>query len=569
MAPPRPEPVPIQHVSVPSSTASSASSTSSVRSDVDPIFFDTAGKELPDTPATSPDEPPVKRGRGRPKGSYGEKRREQNALDAALSQSSSSLIKALQNAASQHSNRKDGPDTSARSLHKFDAAPEPCGAQKSSMARTAKKSKSIDSPEDEASEYELGRANPASPMLQKQRRLAKSLPAAFKVPQSSDNFESPLPAERGLDVEFIKSTAGDPSTDYEEEDTLVDSDADSASAEDEANINVVDVSVDEANQQGPQTRKPRVRRKKGEKTPDLPITPVVPGACLKASDNTACTVTNTTRAGPLPNIQVRSLKANTGTDGGADQPDTGEDAIWRPHFTFWSDRETAKKVMTTQSTNSAITKIIKNAKTRAGPKVGSVYVFESLDFAPRHVKIGKTVEDPPDRQHKLSKCCVPVTLAEIAQRNRFDHHSIVETIVKTELYHVRKTFKGEGCNINHTEWFEMDMSTALQIVDRWRTWVQSERPFNDKWELTPYWQWKVAKADLHLADIKWDEWVRSNVLDRFYHDRLLPVKARFRRKDVQFWAIGLTCAIGQFLLEFLLVDGRWRCAIMILALLLM
>ena len=88
---------------------------------------------------------------------------------------------------------------------------------------------------------------------------------------------------------------------------------------------------------------------------------------------------------------------------------------------------------TNKSTNPMLKKIDINRKIHSYLKskkmptnLGYIYIFESPKYAPSHVKIGRTENDPNERlQSWRRKCGLPLTKVESKDLNAFDHHGIV------------------------------------------------------------------------------------------------------------------------------------------------
>ncbi|KAH9216917.1 hypothetical protein DL95DRAFT_112136 [Leptodontidium sp. 2 PMI_412] len=212
----------------------------------------------------------------------------------------------------------------------------------------------------------------------------------------------------------------------------------------------------------------------------------------------------------------------------------------RPDFEPFRSKGGARPPKDRRSINFEILNCIKTAskkKNKSAPNanLGSIYVFESPEHAPDHLKVGKSNRDPMKRKGEWEKCGVTLIEVEDTDRNCFDHYDIVELLLQTELQNLRRMYKCSVCGRKHNEWFEADKWTVLEVIDRWRTWIKEEQPFDEDWNLTAYWQWRVERAKVSVTDVRWDDWTHSSIGDRFHHDFLKPYR---ERKDDRFQVVG-------------------------------
>lgn len=199
--------------------------------------------------------------------------------------------------------------------------------------------------------------------------------------------------------------------------------------------------------------------------------------------------------------------------------------------------------------NSSICKCIaSNRKSYKDPKErkksGWIYIFESPEYAPDHVKIGKSDSNPEQRRKDWEKC--GFALQEVqGYRNAFDHYSMVESLVMAELNNSRKKFMCTEHKIYHQEWYNTDKESALKSVHRWRHWITSQRPLDETSNLTPYWRWRVEKLPKFINDVNWDTWTQPGLLDyldyqleQFGKGYYVQIKAHLGRKDFHFCLTG-------------------------------
>ncbi len=89
----------------------------------------------------------------------------------------------------------------------------------------------------------------------------------------------------------------------------------------------------------------------------------------------------------------------------------------------------------------------------------------------------------------------------------------LEKLVHTELEAYRRKEdlckRGKGCNVKtHTEWFEIDVRAVLEVVERWRKWIETgvyvdgklDRAWTDKIE-------RLVYVEGQNWSNTWNEWV--------------------------------------------------------------
>jgi hypothetical protein len=156
---------------------------------------------------------------------------------------------------------------------------------------------------------------------------------------------------------------------------------------------------------------------------------------------------------------------------------------------------------------------------------GFIYIFKSDDY-PGYVKIGKTKRKPADRikewerQHKFT--CIYVV---DPNDKLFKHYGIVEQLVQAELWNERRSFKCKKCGKEHQfmmgdrvgtvhgEWFEVTEAHALEVVEKWRSWIVTHRPYTRRAILKPFWKWKYQEA-LDSDGVDWVKWRSSKPSER-------------------------------------------------------
>ncbi|KAF7957431.1 hypothetical protein EAE96_003016 [Botrytis aclada] len=212
--------------------------------------------------------------------------------------------------------------------------------------------------------------------------------------------------------------------------------------------------------------------------------------------------------------------------------------------------------------NHAIRSLLqKPLKPHCDLTAGYIYAFESPRYAPHHIKIGQSSRAPETRMREWSRCRIPISAISKSasiissespssnDEDAFYHYTLVESILFEEFYNQRKWFECEVCKNNqrgprrHTEWLEIDASTATRAIRRWRTWVEREKPFTSLGRLTAYWQWRVDELPKNSSNLDWDDWTRPGLWE-YWGFRLeqlslhtSKLKTHVTRKDKQFWTM--------------------------------
>ncbi|KAL2075633.1 hypothetical protein VTL71DRAFT_576 [Oculimacula yallundae] len=125
----------------------------------------------------------------------------------------------------------------------------------------------------------------------------------------------------------------------------------------------------------------------------------------------------------------------------------------------------------------------KKKKAKPSATLGCIYVFESPEHAPFHLKVGKSSRDPMKRKSEWESSC-GITLVEVedTDRNFFEYYDIVESLLQTELQNFRRMYKCTACNRQHGEWFQADKRVVLEVINRWRR-VLSDRMDDTHWSI--------------------------------------------------------------------------------------
>ncbi|KAE9370474.1 hypothetical protein N431DRAFT_492558 [Stipitochalara longipes BDJ] len=225
-----------------------------------------------------------------------------------------------------------------------------------------------------------------------------------------------------------------------------------------------------------------------------------------------------------------------------------------PRFRKWKNPKQLREINNNiynciKSHHTSREKSVKNPTKKITP--GWIYVFESPEEAPAHVKIGKTLKEPQKRKVEWELCGLPLLEVEDSYRNAFDHYSVVESLIKAELHNERRKYKCTQQHhapkewVEHEEWYEIDKQRALKSVHRWRHWIIQQVPFDESGTLKPYWHWRVEKLPRFIEDVNWDTWAQPSTLDyldfqfeQFGQGHYTQIKTHLSRKDFHFCLTG-------------------------------
>lgn len=208
------------------------------------------------------------------------------------------------------------------------------------------------------------------------------------------------------------------------------------------------------------------------------------------------------------------------------------------------------------SINETIIEAMKKTKNPKDP--GWTYIFKSPTRAPGHLKVGIS-EHMNRRKKSLQKCFGTLIRVQDSDEDAFDFYAIPETLCLLEFHNRRKRVICD-CKKTHKEWVEVTEDVLLKSVGRWRNWIKIQRPYDNEWKLTPYWEWKVKNLSKTISRVDWDDWTQPERSDYFWYwynefgrGYRVNIGKRFERKDMHFWLVGVT-----LLLCMHLVYG-WAC----------
>lgn len=138
-------------------------------------------------------------------------------------------------------------------------------------------------------------------------------------------------------------------------------------------------------------------------------------------------------------------------------------------------------------------------KQKAEP-IGYVYVLKNPDW-PKHVKIGITRQSVQQRKKQIRKACDFQQLERVVdgEQMKFPNYRLVEKLCHVELRNFQKTFlcncrkPHTGGQLEHHEWFEVSEDTAVETVQRWRTWLRLS-PYDENGNLMSWWRERAGSG---------------------------------------------------------------------------
>ncbi|KZF26947.1 hypothetical protein L228DRAFT_22507 [Xylona heveae TC161] len=128
---------------------------------------------------------------------------------------------------------------------------------------------------------------------------------------------------------------------------------------------------------------------------------------------------------------------------------------------------------------------------------GYIYAFELPDH-PGYIKIGREFE----RGHRIpaqSRSCYGLVKRIPDERVwKTPYVARAEQLIHSELSRCRMRYKCSNCkrerNTFHREWFLINRNEAFQVIDRWRDWLNEERPYGKDGRLTARWNKRLSSC---------------------------------------------------------------------------
>ncbi len=118
-------------------------------------------------------------------------------------------------------------------------------------------------------------------------------------------------------------------------------------------------------------------------------------------------------------------------------------------------------------------------------KDGYIYSYSIADH-PGYMKIGFAGKEPNDRMNRIEKCLSTHEL-DYPDSTNFEvpNYKKLEKLIHAELQPYRRTLKCDKprCSAGHNEWFEIDEAKAIEVIDRWKEWMNCN-PYNSTRKLS-------------------------------------------------------------------------------------
>lgn len=128
---------------------------------------------------------------------------------------------------------------------------------------------------------------------------------------------------------------------------------------------------------------------------------------------------------------------------------------------------------------------------------GYVYVYE-VEGNKGFVKIGYTTRSVEERHqewnfdcNRASKLLYPIPSGTVA---RVRNARRVEALCHAELDHLRMTIYCKNCLKEHLEWFEVSSAQAIEIIQKWSTWMATD-PYHQPYGLRSGKKWTLKEEE--------------------------------------------------------------------------
>lgn len=132
---------------------------------------------------------------------------------------------------------------------------------------------------------------------------------------------------------------------------------------------------------------------------------------------------------------------------------------------------------------------------------GRNYVFAVPFEEKLLVKLGRTENKLQQRLQQIQSGC---GLKNIKILNEscliVEHFEVAEGLIHVELQNFRYLFKCKKCPNIHKEYFTVDTKFALEVTNRWVSFV-AKKPWGDDGKLRPFWEDRFKKRPLATDDM--------------------------------------------------------------------
>lgn len=182
-----------------------------------------------------------------------------------------------------------------------------------------------------------------------------------------------------------------------------------------------------------------------------------------------------------------------------------------------AEKETEKR---RKKGNVSVKKTSKRRKGNQHWKSGCLYILTS-PHCPGKVKIGVS-RNPSKRLKKWSTDCdLELHLVPDSENAHLPHAGLAETLIQHDLHNQRLRLNCGHCTrqprpdsqprpVQHQEWFQIDVPTALRTVRKWRAWIADGHypPFDRYGRLQGVWKTSYEHFKLHSDTVDVDDWAR-------------------------------------------------------------
>ena len=195
-----------------------------------------------------------------------------------------------------------------------------------------------------------------------------------------------------------------------------------------------------------------------------------------------------------------------------------------PSFQFYSSSNPLPGLQVNQD----LLRLIDRKDTAAKPRkvvFGYIYAF-ILPTVPGYVKIGMTQQPPQNRiNSQSSRCKLDYQWIHDDRDKQFPHFALAEKLIAKQLQHYRRKFTCSNCKkphaekaTEHAEWYEIEIDTALRVIEQWRQWIVEYKPYTDKQDLHAYWAEAVHEGLAKPDGIEWPRWLNPKRHDRLRYE---------------------------------------------------
>ncbi|KAH8158556.1 hypothetical protein CIB48_g9689 [Xylaria polymorpha] len=187
------------------------------------------------------------------------------------------------------------------------------------------------------------------------------------------------------------------------------------------------------------------------------------------------------------------------------------------------------------------------SKRELDDKVGNNYLFEVVpagDTEKVVVKIGHTTMSEQRRLRKISNQCNHFSMEREAdpEGGPISLYQKAEKLMQAELYDCTYYFAC-ACGVAHREYFDVDKTTAREVIRRWRAFCELE-PYDSNGKLRPFWVQRLRERKLHRKNDGGHEGLGEQEERRLrWKQFTTPTQLEKLSFDITY-ALGLLCLLG-------------------------